>query len=140
MAAKFYRSVLFDSESSSDGSFLIPQPNDVFKYVFSVTMTGTANVFLMWRINGSESKVTASHTLTETGTIYFTGIIPTEHFYINWEGNEGLITVAVVGIINTQTSPIGGVDKRKIYKRRMFLGNNTKRYIKNYPKRRKPTK
>jgi len=124
------------SSTESSGQLAIPDSINASQYIFHVTISDDANVYLTWGIN-SVRTAQASDILTETGTIYYTGVSPVLN--VEWDGNTGSVGVSYV-VIDPFEMPLGGYKFRKVYASDMELGKNSGRYVRVYRSRRFPNK
>jgi hypothetical protein len=134
----------FLQTSSANGSQRVPSTHLYNKFVFVVTISGFARVYLRWGYPGKNIHIEnrncmGTEILTQTGTISFVGVTP--YLIVEWADNTGTVTVDYIAevVAGTERLKIGGRNlKRRYGGRSIVLGKRQDRYTKVYPTRRKP--
>jgi hypothetical protein len=134
----------FLQTSSTAGTQRVPNTHLYNKFIFIVTISDFARVYLQWGYPGQNIETDirncrGTEILTQTGTISFIGVTP--YLTVEWADNEGRITIDYIAETTpgTERLRIGGRKFKKKYGgREIVLGKRKDRYIKVYPSRRKP--
>jgi hypothetical protein len=129
----------FISSQESSGQLTVPGSLSASSWIFHVTISEEANVYLRWGLvtDFVTRMGIASDVLTNTGTIYYTGVSPILN--VEWNGNTGIVGVSYIAL-DFEEDRIGGPKFRKVYESDLELGKNSGRYVRVYRSRRFPNK